>query len=290
MLSNELNLIQKYLTLYFFLPVCIIGNLGNLINMILFYQHHLRANSVSAWYFIGLSLANLLIIDTGGITRCLPFLTGYNLETTSIAFCKWRYYCIQFTLVLGRYFICLISIDRWMVTSPNESIRRLSSPKVARYLVSVGPCFWALVSIHAAVGFEIKNNQCYTYFSTAYDAFFSVYNMLIVVTPIVIMVLFSMLIVRNLSQRRRLIQPVSSTFTGSQQTARHGMHNMNMQLIRLVLMQSLTFTVLNISYVSDVVYAFITKTTTKISDRLAIEAFIYGLATYPVYVFCSVRL
>lgn len=289
MLVNDLNLIQKYLTLYMFLPICIIGNFGNIINLVLFYQQHLRLNSASAWYFIGLSLANLMIIDTGGITRCLPFLTGYNLETTSVAYCKWRYYCIQFTLVLGRYFICLISIDRWIVTSPNESVRRLSSPKVARYLVSVGPCFWALVSIHAAVGFDIKNNQCYTYFSAAYDAFYSVYNLLIVIMPIMIMVSFSMLIIRNLRQRRHLIEPGSSAFTGSQQTARNGARQINMHLIRLVLMQSLTFIVLNISYVSDVVYAFITKTTTKSSDRLAIEAFIYGLATYPVYAFCSVR-
>ncbi|CAF3566352.1 unnamed protein product [Rotaria sp. Silwood1] len=288
-LASQFNLVQTYLTRYFMVPIYIFGNLGNLLNIILFSQRNLRLNNVCAWYFIGLSLVNLLIIDTGGLSRSLPFLTSFNLETTSIIFCKCRLYFVHFSLILGRYFICLISIDRWMVTSFSQSIRQMSSPKFSRYLIIVGTCIGVIFSIHAPIGFEIKNNRCYAYLNTSYGAFFSFYNVLSILIPIIIMMLFSAFIISNIHQRHRRTQPRLRGLRNSQEAPVRATQHIDVHLIRLVLTQSLTFVLLNISFVAYAVYDFATSWEQKGPDRQVIEAFIYAMAIHPIYIFCSVR-
>ncbi|CAF4015824.1 unnamed protein product [Rotaria sp. Silwood1] len=224
----------------------------------------------------------------GGITRSLPYLTNFNLEITSLIFCKCRIYFVHFSLILGRYFICLISIDRWMVTSSNQSIRRMSSSKFARYITTVGTCFCLIFSIHAPIGFEIKNNRCYAYLATSYEVFYGIYNLIAVGIPIILMILCSTLIMVNIHQRQNRIYPSNSLITGSHEVTIVSTPHNNMQLIRLVLIQSLTFLVLNISVVAYTIYDFATISITKSSNRQIIEAFIYAVSIHPNYIFCSI--
>ncbi|CAF1429006.1 unnamed protein product [Adineta steineri] len=279
-LGSQLNLIQTYLTGYFMVPFYMFGNLGNLANIILFFERNPQLNNICGLCFIGLSLANLLIIDIGGLTRSLPFLTNFNLESTSLIFCKFRLYFVYFPLLLGRYFICLISIDRWMVTSSNESIRKMSFIENARYLIIVGTCICAIFSIHALIGFEIKFNRCYAYLNSSYSVFFSIYNALSVIIPMIIMTIFSMLIIVNIRQSRRRIHVIPKVATSTQQ--------INMKFIRLALMQSLSFGLLNISFVVYVIYDFAISGQTKNSDQLVINDFLYDVSIYPIYIFSSI--
>lgn len=130
-LSTELNQIQMFITRYFLVPIYVFGNFGNIANIILFSKGTFRLNNVCVWYFIGVSISNLIGLNVGGLTRILSLLNNFTLESTSIIFHKFRNYLIQSTAIIGRYFLCLISIDRWMITSSNDSIRRMSSPRIA---------------------------------------------------------------------------------------------------------------------------------------------------------------
>lgn len=285
----NLNLIQTYLTRYVMVPFYIFGNFSNLVNIILFSRRNFRKRNVCAWYLISLSMANLLIIDTGGLSRSLPYLTDFNLETTSVIFCKCRLYFVHCSLLLWRYFICLISIDRCMITSSRQSIRRMSSPIIARYLIIVGTCICVIFSIHAPMGFLIKSNRCYAYLSTGYGIFYSVYNLLCVVIPIFIMILFSALTMINIRQSRHRTQQISREVTSLQQNPVRAIQQGDMQLIRLSLLQSLTFTVFNIGLVVFTFYDFVTSTETKSAYQQLIEIFIYTITIHCIYIFCSVR-
>ena len=53
-------------------------------------------------------------------------------------FCKLRMYLPHVWGQMGRYFIVLASIDRFAVTNTNVSLRALSRPYIARWLLKFG--------------------------------------------------------------------------------------------------------------------------------------------------------
>ena len=86
----------------------------------IFGRHELRRN-VCSWYFIGLSIGHLLILDSLCLARIVTTSTGNNVFQYIMSLCKLRTYAFYLSLYLSRYFLCLISIDRWMVTSSSAS-------------------------------------------------------------------------------------------------------------------------------------------------------------------------
>lgn len=88
------------------------------------------------------------------ITKIITFTSGYDFGRTEIILCKFRSYIYVLALVLVRQFLCLISIDRWIVSTKNVRIRRLSSPHVVRWLIFGSILFWILFSIHALIGYQ----------------------------------------------------------------------------------------------------------------------------------------
>ena len=183
-------------------------------NIILFSTRTLRLNNVCAWYFIGVSCANLLGLNSGGLTRILLLLDNFTLEITSSIVCKLWYYFIQSGAIIGRYFLCLISIDRWMITLLNDSIRGKSSPKIARNQIIFVIIGLAIFSVHVPVRFEIRNGRCFAYMNDSYAIFFNVYNMMIIFIPIIIMSLFSIVILVNIRQSHSRVEPSSTKANG----------------------------------------------------------------------------
>ncbi|CAF2130164.1 unnamed protein product [Rotaria magnacalcarata] len=260
--TADLNLIQLNLARYFLVPIYILGNFENFANIALFSQ------------------PNLLVLNTGGLSRILSLLINFNLETTSIIFCKSRYYLIQTGAVIERYFICLISIERWMVTSTNEMIRRMTSSKIALRLIVIGSCMIALFIIHVTIGFASSNNRCYASLNDTYALFFDIYNMVIITVPAIVITLFSILIFKHVRQSHHRIVPISITRSSAQViylTPNSASQQRDIQFIRLALIQILTFMLFTIDYGIYNAYDFGISSIKKSSDRQAIEAFIRGV-------------
>lgn len=286
---SQLTLIQIYLTRFFMIPLYICGILGNIANFILFSQKRIRLNNACVRYFAALSIVNVLVISVGGFTRSLPFLNGINPETTSILFCKCRHYIIHFSLFYMRSLVSLISIDRWMVTSTKPSIRQLSTPKIARYIIIVVTMVAAIFSIHAPIGFGVRFNLCYAYLNMGYIVFFTIYNILTAILPVIIMIIFSMLIMKNVRQSHKRIEAGSMELGNHSQPSSKTIQGSGGQFLQLVLIQSLSFILLNMTYALYVIYDTATNAMVKSSDQRSLEAFLYALSVHPVYIFCSVR-
>lgn len=282
-LPADLALVQLNLIRYVLVPTYIFGNLGNGINLILFSQRNIRSNNICAWYFICVSLANLFTFNTGCITRILSFLANFNLEITSIIFCKLRNYCIQSSAVLGRYFLCLISIERWMVTSKSERIRRMSTPKIAKRLIIIGVCTITIFNVHIPIGFQISNKRCYASLNPIYVLFFNIYNIIIIFVPFIIMTLCSLLILNSIRKSHRIVAPVSPA------PVNEAFQQRESQFIRLALIQSFSFIIFAIGYGIYNAYDFATSSIQKSSDRLAIEAFVSGVVVNCNYISSAVR-
>lgn len=288
-LSTQLNDVQIAITRYFLLPIYVCGNLGNIANILLFSQKTLRSNNVCAWYFIALSVANLIGLNVGGLSRILSLLNNFTLEITSIIFCKTRNYFIQTSAVMGRYFLCLISIDRWMITSSNEQIRRWSSLKNGRYFISFGVGASMIFCVHIPIGFDIKNRRCYATLNDIYTIYFNTYNLFIICVPIIIMTLFSTLVLMNIRHSRRRLGITSMTVSNLQQANVKTSRRRDMQFIQLAFGQVLVFLTLIVSYGVHNLYDLITSSRIKSADQRVIEAFVSGLVVNLNYTSVSVR-
>jgi hypothetical protein len=247
--------------------ILVLGNLGNVANILIFGRRDLRKNACS-WYFICLSVAHLLLLNSFCLSRIIINLTGNNIFNQISSLCKFRAYTNELSLLLSRYFLCLISIDRWMVTSPNAWLRQQSSLHVSRWLIIIGVGFWTIFSVHAPIGFQPTSIDCAPPFGSTYALFYSIESIIVSMTPILIMILSSVWTVFNVHSRvNRQIQPAAPntcTATERQQTitvnaqSLHQRSRRNIQLVRLSLLQVLLYLLLNSVWSAFPVYTFFT--------------------------------
>ncbi|CAF3718469.1 unnamed protein product, partial [Adineta steineri] len=106
----------------------------NVANILIFSYGRLRTN-ICSWYFICLSISQILSLFFNGLYRIIVngWNNGYDYSQISMDLCKFRGYGFVLSVVLSRHFLCLILLDRWMITSRSASLRNKSSLKVGRW-------------------------------------------------------------------------------------------------------------------------------------------------------------
>lgn len=163
------------LILYELPIVLILGLIGNIMNIILFSRQSLRKN-VCSTYFICLSATNLLFLTTHAMPRMISIMLRIDISQQSVEYCKVRSYLLALCMILTRHFICLIAIDRWLITSSNAFIRRQSSTRFGRWIIVISILFWSIFSIHAPIGFTANPWGCSPAPRTTYALFYPLYN------------------------------------------------------------------------------------------------------------------
>ena len=119
-----------------------------------------QISQIQVQIIICLSIAHLLLLDSFCLARIIVNTTGNNVFQYIRSLCKIRTYFFILSCFLSRYFLCLISIDRWMITSSSARLRQQSSPRVFRWLIVIGIIFWAIHSSHVAIEFETCPVKC----------------------------------------------------------------------------------------------------------------------------------
>jgi len=286
-LASRLTFIQNDITIYVLTTILIFGNIGNIGNLIIFSQKLLRAN-VCSWYFIIFSIGNIITINFGCSTRIISLWTGYDLVRISIIFCKLRIYFTIFGLSLSRNFLSLISIDRWMITSRNVGIRRLSSSKIAWLLIITTILFWAIFTLYVAIGYEIDiNSNCVKRTDDIYELIYIIFALFSIICPLFIMIIFSILAILNVQKliQRRVIPAIIINLNVVQ--PRH-YRRKDLPLIKLSLVQVTVYIILNLVDMYNTIYGFTSLKTIKSSDQTAIDGFIGIMGIYLLYLYCAV--
>ena len=193
---------------------------------------------------------------------------------------------------MARYFLCLISIDRWMITSTQVSIRQLSSLKIVRWLIIFGTSFCAIVSINFPIWYRIEGSKgCIGATDTFYPLFYTIYNLVITIGPFCIMIFFSLLALRNFQQvrHRRVVATAQTDESAlSLNTGRH-FQRKDLQFIKLSLIQVLIYILFNTFYAYNATYAFMTQSTVKSPDRAAFDSFLSTIGLIISYLYMAVR-
>ena len=268
-MSSQLLQINNQLSRYELPFILLIGILTNIMNLLIFSRRGIRQN-VCSWDFFCLSLIHLLILlTTCSQTAFVPW-TGYNIAGSIVAFCKIRQYLFDLLTSLSRHLICLISIDRWMITSSNVWLRRQSSPRIARWIIIISVMFWSLFNIHALIEFNITSNICTASPASMYFFFYSIYSIIITVSPMIIMILFSIFTLKNLHRNRvvprasvnsiianPITTMISNIHPNPQQQRRRSQRDIH--LIRLSVIQVVAFLMLNSIWTVFPLHLFITS-------------------------------
>ena len=146
-LADQLKVIQTNLIVYYMPIIYIFGIISNLINTAFSCRRTFRSNPC-AIYFICLSLDHIVMLNTACLVRIIATSSGYDTSAHEPIFCKIRGYLYVLTTILSRHFICLIAIDRWLVSSSNVWFRQQSSHHKARRIALSSLLFWCLSLVY----------------------------------------------------------------------------------------------------------------------------------------------
>jgi hypothetical protein len=305
--------IQLQLARYVYCPLYIAGNVGNILNLLVFSQAKLRTSSVCSWYFLAASVASLIAINTGYLTRILTNLGLPDPSRTIGWYCTGRVYIPTVSLTLIRHFLCSIVIDRFLVTSTSVKLRRISSFKVAKWYIPLSVLCWMIFYSHIWVGYPASPNGlgCKRW-GGAYSVFITVSTLMIeVIIPTVVMIVFSVLTINNvhgLRQRRNRIMPNTNgiqmtivrpmtmnnatgestqTLPLNQQIQRE-QKKVDKQLTTISLIQVIVYFMFNSINGIYSIYTISTSSIIKSADRSAIESFISATTVLLTYVYATV--
>ena len=291
-LAQYLSELTLSLTKYYLTPIYIIAMIGNIFNILIFSRRMLRSNSCSK-YFIGMSIGQIFVLNTFGITRIITYIVGYDIAQTTLSLCKIRIFTYILSLGLMRQFLCLISLDRWIVSTKHERIRKLSSSIYIRWLIVGSVLFWLLFSIHGLIGYEITPRGCGAPIGSTYAYFYALQITISSIIPFFVIALFSILTLYNIRSSARVhVSQASHSAITTVPTTQISVNyrRRERQLIKLSLLQVLAYVLLSMIATIAPLYSFLTSTLPKSTDQLAIDRFIVTSALILLYTYTAVRV
>jgi hypothetical protein len=167
-------------------------------------------------------------------------------------------------LATSRYLLCLISVDRWMITSRTAANRRQSSLKVARLLIIGGVLFLIIANIFECLQYVFDAERgCGPSIASMNCLLYTIYNITLSLGPLFILIMFSVLVLINIhhtGHRQVLLttQPAPNNHIPNQR-ARY--HKKDVQFIELSLIQVAGYILFN------TLYGFITQKNIKTDDQ-----------------------
>jgi hypothetical protein len=110
--TAEFALFQKNLFIALVPFIIVIGNIGSILNVIVFSISEKLRSSPCSLYLIFASVGYAVYLNIVALLRLLQL--GFNIDPSSkwSWFCKLRYYAIGILLMLPRSYMVLAAIDR----------------------------------------------------------------------------------------------------------------------------------------------------------------------------------
>ncbi|CAF3969567.1 unnamed protein product, partial [Adineta steineri] len=173
-------------------------------------------------------------------------------------------------------------IDRYFASSRNALRRQYSSPKIALRLIIGTVIFWCIIYIQVLVFYEINNGSC-SYRPGSYGIFFSAYISIDSgALPLLLMLIFGLLTVRNIHLTKKRIDAAPTTNAG--QAKKDGkMSKKDVQLHRMLANQIILFIILNLPNPCYLIYSSVTINVAKSTFRKATETFVSNMTYVLIY-------
>ena len=272
--------IQQNTIRYGFPILIVLGNIGNLLLILIFTRRHHRHNPCSL-YLLASAIFSLVGLNWSLITNLNALYQVPDPFTLSVTLCRLRGYILQATSVLYRTMIILACIDRYAMSSTSVRIRAFSKRNTAIKMIIGTTLFWLLVTIQQPIFQTIQSNRCGVF--GVYGLFFSIYQICLFggVFP-GWMIAFGVLLWKNLKDVRiriRATTRVVAAYTAIAQMGQLILHKRDISLMRFVLVEIMVAVVLSILFPINSLYIVLASNVpNKSVDRLQIEGFMTFVA------------
>ncbi|CAF1284505.1 unnamed protein product [Adineta steineri] len=278
----QLNYASLQVNRYLSVALLIFGVIGNLLSCLVFIRRALRSNPC-VMYFLIASIANIISLISGIPPRMLSNWNIYPDQTETIsALCKSRIFVLLTARNIASWLLVFAAFDRYLVSSRNANIRRMSNTKQGRYWI-IAVCiislsFWAesLYCFDAnVIGTPIKcyakSESCRIYNDLAQ-------SFVTTLIPSSIMFILGLFTINNIRQTRQ----VRPSTIGGIPIGRKS--KTDSSLTKMLLLQIILLTVFNLPQAIQKFYLTYTFYHVKPAFQVALENFLFSIVLLLTYI------
>jgi hypothetical protein len=283
-LNNASNTLNRYLPIFIY----IFGIIGNFLNVLVLAQRPLRSNP-SAVFFITTSIAGLVAIVSGLTSR---MMSGFAVDLTLTVnwICVIRNYVLYSARTVALWMIALAAIDRWFSSNVDVNLRQMSKMKNAQRSILVVLIFACLINgpiiycYKADVTGALRGCYGSTYVCSVLTDL--IYAVITTVLPLLLMVIFGLLTIRNVRHTRNRIQDMTMVSMSYQNqnrpteiTAQRQSRKRDRYLLKMLFTQVTLLCLFTCGHAIQKAYSSITSNVSSSLLEAAIANFIFTILT-----------
>jgi hypothetical protein len=269
--TSQVSIVSTDIILGISVATFVPGAIGLILNVLVFTRPALRREPC-ALYFLIATFFNLFIVFIVIPVRILS--NGFNTDQGSYnrGICKLETFTFNASRAVSCWLIALACVDRYLHSSANIRIRRISSLKTARIASGITSFTILILYSHLLVYYDINysTNQAGTISSscsckiTNYNSFFAYWHMIMYsLFPSFLMVLFGLLTVNNVRRRRQVL--------GMRDVNNRNTRRMSSDLLLMLAAQVMVTILSTLPFSVMRIYFIITANVPRDSLRLAQE-------------------
>lgn len=294
--TAHLREIISKINLYVGSLIFFIGIIGNILNILILSQRSLRSNTCIR-IFIGCSISGTITIVSGLIVRIMSIWDDGQVDNARLV-CKLRAFILFTFRLITFWLIMLATIDRWLVSSINARLRRLSSNK--NVLRSVFFIVILSITIHIQVLYCHESNLDETHPLKCFlkdkkcrlvnDLIFAIITILV---PLIFILVFGRMTISNIRLSQARIEPITtvSIINRSSQTIvpHRRLKRKDKYLFTILLIQVILLACLTVPMAIQKLYSTLTMNDKKSKYQRAIENFVYQVALLMTFIASGVQ-
>jgi hypothetical protein len=257
--------VQRILTRYGMTTYLTLGDIGLILNILIFSQPVRRRNPCSI-YILATSLSSLIGLNSATIP-VIYSLDHRNPSSDSLLFCQGNYYIRHVFSEMMRTFIVLACIDRYAVCSDRAFVRLFNQYRTTIRIIPCVVLFWLLLGLFPASLQTIQNDSC-DVFGYAHNIIFSVYIIFAFgIFPVTGMITFGSLLIINLKKIRTRVAPLGNT-------SREIFRKRDREMIRMLLIEIIAYIITTVPLTVVLAYKAATQTITKSEEQKQTDIFL----------------
>lgn len=270
-LINQLNLATTTIVLVLLCVAFVIGIIGLTLNIIVFTRPNLRREPCSL-YFLSSTYFNLFCVLIIIPVRILSNSFNIDLGYYNLGICKVEYFSFYSIRTISCWLISFACIDRYLHSSTNPNIRRLSSLKTAKIIIAIIIILIPILYCHMIVYMTIRysTNQLGNLVPNCnsdndiYRLFLAIWYMILYsLFPSFLMIVFGCLTLNNVRQRHKIIPRIMENNRIARRT--------DNQLLRMLTSQIFMIIITTLPQSINQLYMIFTANLVKDKLRLAQE-------------------
>jgi len=203
--------------------------------------------------------------------------------------CKMRYYIVQSTGMMYRWFLTVACFDRFTLSVVDVGLRNFANVKIARRMVMGLTLIWLVLPIHVPIVYNIRGNICGIFDNIAASLYHSAFECIFgSILPILVMATCTLLVHRNLALKRQRCQRNAPKAKEVEKIR----SKRDQQVLIMLLVQMMFYVVTIVPLLSIYFYNALTIYVVKPMSRIIIERFCSFLSEMINFLFpvCSFYL